>query len=117
MEMSSDDRRVDHQPLQIEVLQGFEDSLPYALLGPAIEPLEHAVPRAKSLGQIPPRSTRPHDPQHRIEEQPAVHSRPSRIAFLSRQQPLDPHPLLVRQLKSPHRHPPSLRFTRKTGGI
>src|SRR5690554_2781925 len=49
MLMGSNRGRVDHQPFQVGLLQGLEDTGPDALLGPAVEALEDTVPVAVAL--------------------------------------------------------------------
>lgn len=106
MKVSANDRGIEHHPFQVRVLQRVKDSLPDALLGPATEPLKDAVPLTESFRQVAPRRSRPHDPQHGVEEQPIVLATATCITRFSRQQVLQPLPLLVRQLKPPHDNPP-----------
>ena len=65
---------------------------------PAVKPLKDAVPVAKLRWQEPPRRPAPHDPQHRVNEQPVIGSADTSIPFLPWHQILDQRPLLVRQL-------------------
>jgi hypothetical protein len=67
--ISPDDRRVQDQPLQVGVLSDLEDALPDPLAGPAVEPPPGGVPVAEALGQVPPRSTGPGDPEDGVDEE------------------------------------------------
>jgi len=106
MNVGSHDRRVEHQPFQIGILQSVEHSLPHAFSRPPIKPLKDAVPETETLGQISPWRAGACDPEHGIEEQAIIFRRLSRIAFSPRKQMFDPGPLFIRQFESPHKKPP-----------
>ena len=86
MNVSSNDRGLEHDPLQIGLLECVKDTLPHASLRPAIESPKDTVPLAESLRQVTPRRSRANDPQHRIQEQPIVVCAPSRTPRLTWQQ-------------------------------
>ena len=106
MNVSPNDRGIEHHPLQIGVLQCVEDLLPNPFLGPAIEPLKDTVPVAESFRQVAPRCSRASDPQHRLHEQSIVVAAAPRTPRPTRQQSFHSLPLLVRQLKPPPDIPP-----------
>ena len=106
MKVSSNDRGIEHDPLQIGLLKCDKDMLPHAPLRPAVESLKDTVPLAESLRHVTPRRSPANDPQHRIPKLPIVIGAPSRTPRLPRQQTFPPLPLLVRQLKSTHDIPP-----------
>ncbi len=81
--------------------------LPNALLGPAAEALEHAVPVAKLRGQVAPRSSRAHQPQHSVHEQTIVLAVPSPVPFFTRNKRFDALPLRARQCPANQDHLPS----------
>ncbi len=92
---------VDHHMLEVRVIrQDLEKILPNALACPAAEAHEGAVPVPELGRQIAPRCARAQNPQHRIDKQAVVLSRPTLVAFLAGNQLLNPLPLLVRQLAS-----------------
>ena len=105
--MCSNRGRVEHQPFIVHVLQGHEDAFPYASFGPPIEALIDTVPLAKSFGQVPPRGSRPGNPQYRIHELPIVFTGDTTITRFPGCQWLDPLPFRVAQFISSHS---TLRF-------
>ena len=69
------DGAVDDQVLEVRVVgHRCEDAPPDALLTPATEAPEDAVPVAEHLGQVSPGLASPHDPQHTLDEHPVVAS-------------------------------------------
>jgi hypothetical protein len=69
MLVRADDRGVDAGPLVVHVhLQHSEQPLPLALLRPAIEAVEHGLPRTELARQITARCPSTLDPQHRLDE-------------------------------------------------
>ena len=78
MNVSANDRGIEHHPLQIGVLESVEDPLPHPLLGPTIEPLKDTIRFAESFRQVTPRCSRASDPQDRIHKQPIVVAAASR---------------------------------------
>ena len=85
--MGGDDGAVDQGIFEVRLVgQAREDALEDAALHPATEPLEDAVPAAELARQIAPRCARPYPPQHRLQEQPIVSGRRTRIGHLAGQQ-------------------------------
>ena len=77
MLMSAIDRAVDAVPLIVVVLtERFEQTLPDTPACPAVEAIEHRLPRAKIARQISPRSARTPPPQYRFHEVAIVPPRP-----------------------------------------
>ena len=98
MLVGAHDGGVDDQVFEVRAFhQRIEDAFPNALLGPAAEALENAVPMAKRWWQITPRRTRTRDPQHSVDKQTIVLAMPALVAFFTRNKMLDPQPLSVRQ--------------------
>ena len=79
-----DHRRVQHEPLQVRLLQGLEDRLPAAFLGPAVEALENRVGLAVSFGQVLPGRSSAGDPKHSVDEAPVVMGVAARVAGFAR---------------------------------
>src|SRR6516165_5642125 len=80
MLMSPNNRGIQHQNPKVRILQLLHDRLEHACFAPAIEALKDAVPVAKTLGQVAPRSARLGDPQDRIDEQAIVLGGRARVA-------------------------------------
>ena len=96
--MRADNGGVDHDVFEVWIIgHGSEQPIPDAILGPAREPHEHAVPIAEQLRQVPPWRTRPGQPQYRFHEQPVVSPSPAGIASLAGQVGLHPFPLVILQ--------------------
>ena len=101
MLMHPSDRRIDRddpiQPPDLVAtrLHPRQNSLPGAVLGPPIEPLEHRIPRTEPLRQITPRRARakpPHDP---LDNHPVIQPRTASTLH-PRQQRLNHSPRLIR---------------------
>jgi hypothetical protein len=98
MLVRSDDSGIDHYALEIRIVsQSPENPLPNALVGPPIEPFEHAVPEPELRWQIAPRRARPQHPKYAINKQTIVIAVPTSIPRLARHQSLNPFPLCSRQ--------------------
>ena len=75
--MSAINRAVDAVPLVVGLLtKCFEQTLPDTFACPAVEAIEHGLPRAKIARKIPPRSARTPPPQYRFHEVAIVSPRP-----------------------------------------
>src|SRR5262249_35079983 len=105
MLVSPDHRAVEHQPLQIGVLQGAEGAMPDHVLGPAIEPPPSGVPRAEALGEVAPGGAGLGDPEHGVDEEAIVFGRNAAVTGLSRQEVADPLPVLILDLMASHARP------------
>ena len=82
MLVGAHDCGVDDQVLEIGAFnQRVEDAFPNALLGPATEALENAVPVAKRWRQIAPWRACTRDPEHRVDEQAIVFAVPSLVSL------------------------------------
>lgn len=81
-----DRRRIEHEPLQVRLLQRFEDGLPAPLLCPAVEALENGVGLAVPFGQVLPRRAGARDPKHGVDERTVVLSVAAGVARLARKQ-------------------------------
>jgi len=103
--MGPDHSAVKQEPLQVGVLQGQEHPLPDPLLRPAIEPLPDGVPVAEALGEVPPGGAGLGDPEHGVDEEPVILGRDAGVAGLSRQEILDPLPVLILDLMASHGGP------------
>ena len=79
-------------------LQPGEQPLDHPGPRPTREPLVHRVPIPELGGQVTPRATRAHHPQHRVHEHIVVDPH---IPTLDRQQPTDPIELLPCDLHTP----------------
>jgi hypothetical protein len=114
--MCADTGGIEDGPDRIVIdAQFFENPFPHTALGPIVETIEDALPRPKSLRQIPPRAARLGAIQHRVDEQPVVSDR-TRAQF--RKNLPQVLPLLVGQSMSMHRQLRSqLRSADKTGGL
>ncbi|CAG6393379.1 hypothetical protein SCOCK_20410 [Actinacidiphila cocklensis] len=101
-------RRVDadHAPVdparEVRVgLDGTQDSVPRAVRRPTAVPLIDGLPTAETLGKIPPRYARAHTEQDPVDY-PAVVAPPAATLPDRRQVRLQPTPLSIRQITSPH---------------
>jgi hypothetical protein len=65
--MRPDHGAVEHEPLQVGVLQDLEHPLPDPLLAPAIEPLPDGVPVAEAFGEVAPGGAGLGDPEHGVD--------------------------------------------------
>ena len=94
------DRAVEAMPFVVHVgLQRAKQPVPLAVLRPAIEPIEHGLPRAELLGQVSPWRSRSPPPKHRFDEVPIIVTGfANRVVGL--QEALDLRPLCVVQLPS-----------------
>jgi hypothetical protein len=94
--MSAHNGGVDHHVFVIGVArQRLENPLKNPALRPATETLMHALPIAEALRQIAPRHTGSEPVQNCFNEQPIIRRRASDMAFATRQNILDPIPLVV----------------------
>ena len=87
--VSPNDARIEHQALQIRILQGLVTLLPDAVLAPAREAFVDGVVLAEALGQVFPGRSGACNPKHRIDEEAVILGIAARFAGLSRQQGLD----------------------------
>src|SRR3712207_9517318 len=79
---------------------------PYTtLFRSAAEPLEHAVPVAEPARQVAPGRSRPHAPQHRLQEQAVVLAPRPRVPRPGPQQRGDPRPDPIADHKTILIHP------------
>src|SRR6516162_5114400 len=106
--VGADDGGVEDEPLQVGVLQGLEDPLPGALLGPAVEAPPHGVPVAEALGEVAPGGAGLGDPQDGVEEEPVVPGGPAGLAGPPGQPVLDPLPVGVRDRMAVRHDRPSV---------
>lgn len=101
-------------PFVVTVLcEGFQDSLPDALVSPRPVALVDSIPRANLWGQVSPRSSRPFDPQAAMNDLSVTDfgRRPVAIAF-ARKKGGDTSKLSVGEVMSCHwetRSNPELR--------
>lgn len=108
--MSSNNRRINHHPLQIRFLQHLEDAFPNALaqkflrICPAIEALENRVPLAVALGQVPPRGTGAADPEHRVDKKAIFGRCLAGVFGLAGQKRLNASPLVITNGVASHGH-------------
>jgi hypothetical protein len=70
--VGADHGAVEDEPLQIGVLQLFEDPEPDALGGPPIEPPPDRIRLAETLGKVAPGGSGLADPEHGIDEESVV---------------------------------------------
>jgi hypothetical protein len=64
-------------------LQDHQHALPDAGLAPPVEAAGHCPPVAEALGEIPPRCTRPGEPEDAFHDAPMVNSRRCRFMVAS----------------------------------
>src|SRR5512135_3773886 len=80
--------------------------------GPAVEPLEGAVPVTEPLGQVTPGGTGTSDPEHGVDEEAVVGGRPRGFRAAG-QEVFDPARRLILSFVPPHRdRPPGSVFGR-----
>src|SRR6185437_9772518 len=77
-----------------------QDLVPRPISGPPPQPLMTGLPRAITLGQIPPRSTRAQLPQDPVDHLPVIPPPPA-APPRRRQQRLDHRPRPIGQLTTP----------------
>jgi hypothetical protein len=107
MLMGAHNAAIDHRIFVVGVCgEMLKDPLPHTAFGPTAEPQVDLRPITEALRQIAPRHSGTIAVQHRLDEQPIVRRRHSDRAFASRQQVLDPLPLIVTQSEPPHRSAP-----------
>src|SRR5882672_12486447 len=100
---------VDDQVFEVGIFhQRIEDAFPNALLGPAAEALENAVPVAERWRQIAPGRTRTRNPEYSVDKKTIVLAVPALVTFLARNKTLDAPPLRVRQFSPNQDRPPKL---------
>ena len=98
MAVDLDDSAVDHGVFEVGVFgQGSEYPVESIRLNPSAEPLEHRVPFTELLRQVTPRTARPGDPQHRLDEEPRVRARATGITFPAKAVRADERPLRIGQ--------------------
>lgn len=100
--MGSHDGGVDEQPRQVGLLQGLEDGLPAAVLGPAVEALQDCVGLAEAFGQIGPGSASTSDPEHGIDEEAVVMSVTAGVAGFAGEQRSEAFELFVGEFVAAH---------------
>src|SRR4029077_10788383 len=87
---------VDHHVFVVGIArQQLENPCKNPALGPTAETLMHALPIAKARRQITPRNAGSEPVQNGFNEQPVIRRRASDMAFATRQNILDPIPLIV----------------------
>ena len=97
--MNSVDRAVDALPLVVDItLEEPQQTVPFSILGPAIETIENRFPRPKFAWQVPPRHPSPVPPQHRADEAPIIFPGPT-SASIAIKEHLNLRPLAVIQCK------------------
>ena len=95
---------VDHRVFVVGVCgEMLKHPVPHTAFGPTAKPQVDLCPVAEPLRQIAPWHPGAIAVQHRLDELPIVRRRHSDRAFASRQQVLDPLPLIVTQSEPPHR--------------
>ena len=103
MLMGANDGRVQEDLLEIRILgQRREHPRPHARIGPPRKAPEDRVPETELLGQIPPRTPRPGNPQDGLDEATVIRSAAAPVSYLARQHLLDPRPLIISQPHSRH---------------
>ena len=108
--MGAHDGGVDNQVFKVRIFdQRIENAFSHAVLGPAAEALENAVPVAEHGRQIAPGRTRTRDPQHSVDKQTIVLAVPPFVSFLTRNKTFNAPPLRVRQFSPNQDRPPQLR--------
>jgi hypothetical protein len=86
---------IDHQTLVVGVInEALQECLPHALVTPAAKSLMGVFPVAVGLGQIPPRCACTQNPEHSVDELPAVFGYPSSLTVLPWQQRSNDFPVL-----------------------
>ena len=63
---------VEHDPVQLGGLQGFEQAFPHAFLGQAAEAFAHGIGGAEAFGQVRPRAADAHYSNQYVEKQLVV---------------------------------------------
>src|ERR1700709_192819 len=103
MAMNLDDRAVHHRAFQVRLVRHRrKDPGKDVRLHPLAVALEHRVPLAEGRRQITPGAARAGNPQHRLQEQPPIHSSPAWIGRLAQAVRLHLRPLGVGQNKAVH---------------
>jgi hypothetical protein len=102
--MGPHNRGIEHDPVEVSLLESLEDRLPTPLLRPAVEALIHCVVLAEAFWEIGPGSSSVRDPEHGVQKAAVVIGVAARIARFSRKQWPDAIVLLVGQfMASSHR--------------
>ncbi len=97
--MGLDVAGVNHQPLEIRVIQHrFQQPGPLAPVPPAAEAAMGVLPVPVIRRQVTPRRPSPQYPTHRVHKQSIVPGRATPFACSSRQQRLQAFPYLVRKV-------------------
>jgi hypothetical protein len=103
---------VDHRVFVVGVCgEMLKHQLPHTAFGPTAEPQVDLCPVAEPLRQIAPRHPGTITIRYRLHEQPIVRRGHPDRAFASRQQVLDPIPLIVAQSEPPHHRSVSNKLT------
>lgn len=105
---------VEHQPLQVGVLEGLEHPFPDPLLGPPIEPLPDRVPVAEAFGEVAPGGSGLGDPEHGVHEETVIFGRDAGVAGLSGQEVSNSLPVLILDLMTSDGGPSRRLILRKT---
>ncbi len=97
------DRAVEKYLFKIYLFtQRGKNGLPDALVGPAREAPEYAVPRTEGRWQVSPRSPCSGHPEHCFDEQSVIGTCAPAITFFPVEQRFNPNPLVVTQQQSWH---------------
>ena len=97
--MNLDVAGVYHQPLKVRIVDDrIQQLLPDTPVPPATEAPMGVFPVPVIRWQVPPWSTGTQNPEHRVQKQPVVSSRPTSFASVSRQKGSQSFPNLVRYI-------------------
>src|SRR6516225_5585793 len=111
---------IDDQVFEVRIFtQLRKKPLPNALLCPAPETSEHAIPVAELVGQVAPWRAGTNQPQYRVNEQTIVVAVPTLVALLAGNKWFNSLPLSVRQRPPNQDRPPVaiLNHIRESEGI
>ena len=98
MLMGANDGRVQEDLLEIRILGQCREHLsPHARVRPSRKTSEYRVPETELLGQIPPWTPRPGNPQDGLDEATVILSTAAPVSNLTREHPFDPCPLIIPQ--------------------
>src|SRR5262249_37296840 len=108
--MSTHNGGVDHHVFVVGITrQQSENAIKNPAFRPPAEMLMHALPMAEARRQIAPWHTGPEPVQNRFNEHPVIRRGAANVPLPSRQNILDPIPLVVAQAKAFHRPASSSR--------
>ena len=103
MLMSPDDGRIDHHVFVVGIAcQQLENAFDNTALRPSAEALVHDLPVAETGREITPWYPRSISVKNRLDKQPVVRRSAADMTFTTRQEILDPFPLVVSQSKALH---------------